>query len=168
MDPWSGAWRVSSATNILDAIEFAKELDIKAILRDSGTESWKVADKLAEAKIPILIGAITRNVYSSYDPYDTVYSLPAKLHEAGVLFARSEGIVPAPEANHAVKGAIEEALRCKREGRSETILFNLCGHGHFDMAAYQKYFAGELKDETYDERELAMALSGLPSVPEPV
>ncbi|MEW6693380.1 MAG: TrpB-like pyridoxal phosphate-dependent enzyme [Pseudomonadota bacterium] len=87
--------------------------------------------------------------------------------EAGVLFARSEGIVPAPEANHAVKGAIEEALRCKREGRSETILFNLCGHGHFDMAAYQKYFAGELSDETYDERELAMALSGLPSVPEP-
>jgi tryptophan synthase beta chain len=87
--------------------------------------------------------------------------------EAGVLFARSEGIVPAPEANHAVKGAIEEALRCKREGKSETILFNLCGHGHFDMTAYQKYFAGELKDEQYDEAELAMALSGLPSVPEP-
>jgi tryptophan synthase beta chain len=87
--------------------------------------------------------------------------------EAGVLFARSEGIVPAPEANHAVKGAIEEALRCKREGKSETILFNLCGHGHFDMTAYQKYFAGELKDEQYDEKELAMALSGLPSVPEP-
>jgi tryptophan synthase beta chain len=86
---------------------------------------------------------------------------------AGVLFARSEGIVPAPEANHAVKGAIEEALRCKREGRQETILFNLCGHGHFDMSAYQKYFAGELKDEGYDEKELAMALAGLPSVPEP-
>ncbi|MBU3724286.1 MAG: TrpB-like pyridoxal phosphate-dependent enzyme [Burkholderiaceae bacterium] len=84
---------------------------------------------------------------------------------AGVLFARAEGIVPAPEANHAVKGAIEEALRCKREGRSETILFNLCGHGHFDMTAYQKYFSGELKDEAYDEKELAMALSGLPSVP---
>ncbi len=87
--------------------------------------------------------------------------------EAGVLFARSEGIVPAPEANHAVKGAIEEALRCKREGKSETILFNLCGHGHFDMTAYQKYLAGELKDEQYDEAELAMALSGLPSVREP-
>ena len=83
---------------------------------------------------------------------------------AGVQFARTEGIVPAPEANHAVKGAIEEALRCKREGRSETILFNLCGHGHFDMTAYQKYFAGELTDETYDEKELAMALAGLPSV----
>ncbi|MCX8006010.1 MAG: TrpB-like pyridoxal phosphate-dependent enzyme [Burkholderiaceae bacterium] len=87
---------------------------------------------------------------------------------AGVLFARTEGIVPAPEANHAVKGAIEEALRCKREGRAQTILFNLCGHGHFDMAAYEKYFAGELRDEAYDERELAMALAGLPSVAEPV
>jgi tryptophan synthase beta chain len=85
--------------------------------------------------------------------------------EAGVTFARTEGIVPAPEANHAVKGAIEEALRCKREGRSETILFNLCGHGHFEMSAYQRYFAGDLKDESYDERELAMALAGLPSVP---
>jgi len=85
---------------------------------------------------------------------------------AGVLFARHEGIVPAPEANHAVKGAIEEALRCKREGKSEVILFNLCGHGHFDMAAYSSYFAGNLKDEKYDEKELAMALAGLPSVPE--
>ena len=79
--------RVGSATEILDAIDFARELDIKAILRDSGTESWKVADKLAEADIPILIGSITRSVSSSYDPYDTVYSLPARLHEAGVLFA---------------------------------------------------------------------------------
>ncbi|MBC7730249.1 MAG: TrpB-like pyridoxal phosphate-dependent enzyme [Microbacteriaceae bacterium] len=85
--------------------------------------------------------------------------------EAGVLFARTEGIVPAPEANHAVKGAIVEALRCKAEGKRETILFNLCGHGHFDMAAYSAYFAGQLTDQSYSEEELAMALSGLPSVP---
>ena len=85
--------------------------------------------------------------------------------EAGVLFARAEGIVPAPEANHAVKGAIVEALRCKAEGKSEVILFNLCGHGHFDMAAYSAYFAGQLTDQSYSEDELAMALSGLPSVP---
>jgi tryptophan synthase beta chain len=85
--------------------------------------------------------------------------------DAGVTFARAEGIVPAPEANHAVKGAIEEALRCKREGKAETILFNLCGHGHFDMAAYSDYFAGKLVDQNYDEAELAMALAGLPSVP---
>jgi tryptophan synthase beta chain len=84
---------------------------------------------------------------------------------AGVLFARHEGILPAPEANHAVKGAIDEALRCKREGRAETILFNLCGHGHFDMSAYAAYSAGKLTDQSYDESELAMALSGLPSVP---
>jgi tryptophan synthase beta chain len=85
--------------------------------------------------------------------------------EAGVMFARAEGIVPAPEANHAVKGAIVEALRCKAEGRSEVILFNLCGHGHFDMSAYSNYHAGKLVDQPYDEAELAMALSGLPSVP---
>jgi tryptophan synthase beta chain len=87
-----------------------------------------------------------------------------KCFEAGVEFARAEGIVPAPEANHAVLGAIDEAIRCKHEGRAETILFNLCGHGHFDMQAYIDYFAGKLTDQTYDEGELAMALAGLPSV----
>jgi tryptophan synthase beta chain len=84
--------------------------------------------------------------------------------DAGVQFARAEGIVPAPEANHAVKGAIDEALRCKAEGKARTILFNLCGHGHFDMSAYQAYFSGKLVDQAYDEAELAMALAGLPSV----
>lgn len=84
--------------------------------------------------------------------------------DAGVEFARAEGILPAPEANHAVKGAIDEALRCKEEGVSETILFNLCGHGHFDMGAYMDHAAGKLEDRHYDEAELAMALAGLPSV----
>ncbi len=83
---------------------------------------------------------------------------------AGVQFARAEGVLPAPEASHAVKGAIVEALRCKQDGKSETILFNLCGHGHFDMQAYTDYFAGNLVDQTYDEAELAMALAGLPTV----
>ena len=85
--------------------------------------------------------------------------------EAGVLFARAEGILPAPEANHAVKGAIDEAVKCREEGTSKAILFNLCGHGHFDMTAYQDFFAGKLEDRDYDEGELAMALAGLPSVP---
>ncbi len=84
---------------------------------------------------------------------------------AGVQFARTEGILPAPEANHAVKGAIDEAIRCKQEGKSQVILFNLCGHGHFDMQAYMDYFSGKLLDQHYDEAELAMALAGLPSVP---
>ena len=83
---------------------------------------------------------------------------------AGVEFARIEGIVPAPEANHAVKAAIDEAIRCRDEGVSQAILFNLCGHGHFDMQAYIDYAAGKLVDETYSEDELALALAGLPSV----
>ena len=88
-----------------------------------------------------------------------------EVFQAGVQFARAEGIVPAPEANHAVKGAIDEALKCKQEGKSRTILFNLCGHGHFDMQAYTDYFSGKLTDRSYEESELAMALAGLPSVP---
>jgi tryptophan synthase beta chain len=84
--------------------------------------------------------------------------------DAGVFFARNEGIVPAPEANHAVKGAIDEAIKCKEDGVARTILFNLCGHGHFDMQAYMDYFAGKLVDQDYDPQELAMALAGLPSV----
>jgi tryptophan synthase beta chain len=90
----------------------------------------------------------------------------SKVFEAGVQFARAEGILPAPEANHAVKGAVDEALRCREEGVARAILFNLCGHGHFDMQAYMEYFAGKLTDQDYDERELAMALAGLPSVKE--
>jgi tryptophan synthase beta chain len=83
---------------------------------------------------------------------------------AGVQFSRAEGIVPAPEANHAVAGAIREALRCKETGESRTILFNLCGHGHFDMQAYMDYHAGRLHDFEYSDEEVAMALAGLPSV----
>jgi tryptophan synthase beta chain len=87
-----------------------------------------------------------------------------EVFSAGVQFARAEGIIPAPEANHAVKAAIDEALRCKTEGKSRVILFNLCGHGHFDMQAYMDYFSGKLTDHKFDEQELAMALAGLPSV----
>ena len=84
--------------------------------------------------------------------------------EAAVQFARAESIVPAPEASHAVKGAVVEALKCKQEGASKCILFNLCGHGHFDMQAYTDHFAGRLPPERYDEGEAAMALAGLPTV----
>jgi tryptophan synthase beta chain len=83
---------------------------------------------------------------------------------AGIQFARAEGILPAPEANHAVAGAIREALRCKEEGASRVILFNLCGHGHFDMQAYIDYAAGKLQNYEYPAEEIAMALAGLPTV----
>jgi tryptophan synthase beta chain len=84
---------------------------------------------------------------------------------AGVQFAQAEGILPAPEANHAVYGMIQEALRCKEEGVSRAILFNLCGHGHFDIQAYIDYHAGKLQAYEYPAEEVAMALAGLPSVP---
>ncbi len=83
---------------------------------------------------------------------------------AAVQFARSEGIVPAPESSHAVKAAVDEALRCKKEGRAETILFNLSGHGHFDMGAFTAYFTGQLRDEPYDQVALEAALAALPKV----
>ncbi|MBB5049285.1 tryptophan synthase beta chain [Rhodopseudomonas rhenobacensis] len=84
--------------------------------------------------------------------------------EAGVQFARCEGIVPAPESTHAVRCAIDEALRCKAEGKAETIVFNLSGHGHFDMQAYINFFEGKLVDLDYDEAALAQSLAGLPSI----
>jgi len=81
---------------------------------------------------------------------------------AGVQFAQAEGILPAPEANHAVAAAVQEALRCKEEGTRRTILFNLCGHGHFDMQAYIDYAAGKLQNYEYPAEEVALALAGLP------
>ncbi len=84
--------------------------------------------------------------------------------EAGVLFARSEGIIPAPESNHAVRAVIDEALACKQAGESRCLLFNLSGHGHFDMAAYDRYLAGELQDFEYPEAAIREALERLPRV----
>ncbi len=83
---------------------------------------------------------------------------------AGVQFARTEGIIPAPESNHAISMAIQEALRCKQEGTARTIVFNLSGHGHFDMQAYIDYHAGTLRNYAYPAEEIAMALAGLPAV----
>ena len=83
---------------------------------------------------------------------------------AGVRFARVEGIVPAPEANHAICAAINEALACKREGTARTILFTLSGHGHFDMGAYADYVGGKLVDQAYEDRALAESIEALPEV----
>ncbi len=84
--------------------------------------------------------------------------------EAGVRFARSEGILPAPESNHAICAVIEEALRCKESGESRVLFFNLSGHGHFDMAAYDSFFAGELEDFDYPEEAIEESLARLPKV----
>jgi tryptophan synthase beta chain len=84
--------------------------------------------------------------------------------QAAVQFARAEGILPAPEAAHAVRGAIDEALRCKQEGKRQTIVFNLCGHGYLDLSAYEAYLAGKLVDYEYPAEKVEEALRHLPKV----
>ena len=81
--------------------------------------------------------------------------------EAGVKFAKSEGIIPAPEANHGIAVVIREAEIAKEEGITKTILFNLCGHGHFDMSAYEDYFAGKLHRHVLSDEEIDAAVAKL-------
>jgi len=84
--------------------------------------------------------------------------------EAAVTFARTEGIVPAPEPSHAIRVVIDEALKCKKAGQKKVIAFNLCGHGHFDLGAYEKFLAGKLEDFDYPAEKVREALAGLPKV----
>lgn len=86
--------------------------------------------------------------------------------DAGLKFARTEGIMPAPEANHAIAQVIREANQAKLEGKSRTILFNLCGHGHLDMQAYQDYFDGKLKDHFLSDEELKSGIKELVGMPD--
>jgi tryptophan synthase beta chain len=86
---------------------------------------------------------------------------------SAVLFAGTEGIIPAPESAHAIHGALEAARRADEEGRERTILFNLSGHGHFDMAAYDNYFAGKLVDVALDEEGMQRALRAIEGLPTP-
>jgi tryptophan synthase beta chain len=87
--------------------------------------------------------------------------------EAAVTFSRSEGILPAPESAHAIRGAIDEALDAKEKGEERVILFNLSGHGHFDLEAYDAYLSQELQDYAYPEHDIQEAMQALPEVPQP-
>jgi tryptophan synthase beta chain len=84
--------------------------------------------------------------------------------EAGVTFARAEGILPAPEPTHAIKVAIDEAISAREAGEERVILFNLCGHGHFDLSAYERYLDDSLEDYEYPAEAVEAALAGLPAV----
>lgn len=83
---------------------------------------------------------------------------------SGTAFARTEGIIPAPESTHAIHVAVQEALRCKAEGTSRAILFGLSGHGHFDLSAYEQHLAGQLTDQSYDRAQVEAALAKLPAL----
>jgi tryptophan synthase beta chain len=91
-----------------------------------------------------------------------------QIFEAAVLFAKTQGIIPAPEPSHAIKGAIDEAIAAREAGEPRVILFNLCGHGHFDMQAYDDYLNGRLPEVEFDAADEDAALEGLPEVSIPV
>jgi tryptophan synthase beta chain len=84
---------------------------------------------------------------------------------AGIQFARTEGIVPAPEPTHAIAAAIEEALRCKESGEEKVILTAMCGHGHLDLAAYDAYLSGNIVDHSLADADIQAAIDALPPVP---
>ncbi|HCI55784.1 MAG TPA: TrpB-like pyridoxal phosphate-dependent enzyme [Bacteroidales bacterium] len=92
--------------------------------------------------------------------------LQRECFEAGVLFARCEGILPAPESNYAIAAALDEARKADLEGTSKTILFNLSGHGHLDISAYEKYFEGNLPDHELSNEEAEKILQGLKDLPD--
>lgn len=95
---------------------------------------------------------------------DAVDIAQLEAFDAAVLFAKAEGIIPAPESSHAIAATIREAIRAKEEGTSPTILFNLSGHGLIDMASYDRYFAGDLADYTVDEADIEANTCNLPKV----
>ena len=90
-----------------------------------------------------------------------------EVFEAGLQFARSEAIIPAPESSHAIKGAIDAARQADEAGRSKVIVFNLSGHGHFDMAAFDAYLHGKLEDYELPEAEIERALQAIEGLPKP-
>ncbi|MFN2470370.1 MAG: pyridoxal-phosphate dependent enzyme, partial [Gaiellaceae bacterium] len=93
--------------------------------------------------------------------------MQTEVFAAALQFARSEAIIPAPEAAHAIHGAVQLARRADEEGRERTILFNLSGHGHFDLGAYDAYLSGKLEDFELPEAEIARALQAIEPLPKP-
>ena len=86
------------------------------------------------------------------------------IFDAALSFTRAEGILPAPEAAHAVQATMQEALACRESGESKTIVFNMSGHGHFDLSAYDAYLRGDLVDYEYPEEAIRESLTHLPKV----
>jgi tryptophan synthase beta chain len=110
---------------------------------------------------PVMCALVHQGVYEA-----RAYA-QVPVFEAAVQFARTEGLIPGPEPAHAVRAAIDEALQAQAADEGRVILFNLCGHGHFDMSAYEAYLAGGLEDFTLSEEALEASLSTLPPQPQP-
>jgi tryptophan synthase beta chain len=104
----------------------------------------------------VIVSQLLRDKLIEATAHDNV-----EVFEAGITFAKSEGIIPAPEATHGIATTIAEANKCKEEGTSKTILFNLCGHGYFDMKAYQDYFEGKIVKHEVTSDEIKASLAEL-------
>lgn len=104
----------------------------------------------------VIVSQLLKDKFIEARAHDNV-----EIFDAGVLFSRTEGIIPAPEAAHGIATTIAEAKRCKEEGKAQTILFNLCGHGNFDMKAYEDYFAGKVTKHEVSAEEIQASLSKL-------
>ena len=101
---------------------------------------------------------------ASPSPLPSVPRALVPRYSSSKILGRSSDWIPAPESAHAIRTAIDEALKAKEAGEKKVILFNLSGHGHFDMAGYQKYFAGQLEDYEHPQEEIEKAIAGLPKV----
>ena len=82
--------------------------------------------------------------------------------EAAVLFAKTEGLLPAPESSHAIKAGIDEAIKCRESKEEKTIVINLSGHGHFDLSAYESFLTGKMTDVEFDPKDMEKCLKELP------
>ncbi|NLC11050.1 MAG: TrpB-like pyridoxal phosphate-dependent enzyme, partial [Firmicutes bacterium] len=109
-----------------------------------------------------LVSQLVRDKLVEARAYDQL-----KTYEAGIIFSRTEGLIPAPETNHAIAAAIEEAKRAKEEGKEKTILFNLSGNGVLDLSGYDQYLDGQLTDYHLPQSEIELNLKKLESYPKP-
>lgn len=143
----------TAATTPLLAMHTLGHDFVPAPIHAGGLRYHGVAPIISQLVIDNLVEA---RAYSQLDAY-----------KAGVIFARTEGFIPAPETNHAIALAIDEAKKAKEEGKEKVIVFNWSGHGHFDLLGYDRYFAGKLEDYEMSDEELQKNITGLKSYPKP-
>lgn len=154
MGPFTYDYGDTAATTPLLAMHTLGHNFVPAPIHAGGLRYHGVAPIISKL---ILNGLIKAKAYNQLDAY-----------KAGVIFARTEGFIPAPETNHAIALAIDEAEKAKEEGKEKVIVLNWSGHGHFDLGGYERYFSGQLKDYALSEDDLQKSISCLETHPKPM
>ena len=151
---------------LLDNEVFAQiegTLSAEHFYKESHRKLWRACERLFRRNEPMDLVTLTEELRQTGE-LEAVAKKQSECFAAGVLFARTEGIIPAPEPTHALAAAIEEAHRCTETGEEKVILTALCGHGHFDLAAYDAYLSGRMTDEDVSADRLRAGLSTVPAV----